>query len=133
MSANSSLLCPLVLGEISAGFPTPASDGVDQALDLNKHLVSHPAATFFVRVSGDSMVGAGIHDGDILIVDRALEAAHGRIVVAVLNSECLVKRLRKSGGHVFLDAENADYKTIRVTDHHDFSIWGVVTYVIHAL
>jgi|SRR6185369_6473276 len=122
---------PLYLESIKAGFPSPADDFIDKKLDLNDLLIKHPVATFFVRVSGDSMLGAGIHSGDILVVDRALEAVNDNIVVAVINSELTVKRLRTTRGKVVLMPENSNYKPIEISENDDFSIWGVVTSVIH--
>lgn len=92
-NASSPLSLPLFASRVPAGFPSPADDYIDQRLDLNEHLINHPAATFFVRVSGDSMTGASLHDGDLLIVDRALEPVDGRIVIAAVNGELTVKRL----------------------------------------
>lgn len=106
-------------------------DNIDQALDLNSLLISHPAATFFVRVEGESMEGAGILSGDLLIVDRSLEATHGKIVVAILGGEFTVKRLIKRAGKIFLAAEHAAYAPIEVEAGTDFQVWGVVTYIIH--
>ena len=100
---------------------------------LNQHLVPHPLATFFVRVSGDSMIGAGIHEGDLLIVGRSLEARDGRVVIAVVNGELLVKRLKFRGKQPYLVAEHPDYPTLYITEAMDFQIWGVVTNVIHPL
>jgi DNA polymerase V len=116
---------------ISAGFPSPAEDHIDRKLDLNQHLVHNPAATFYVRVTGDSMVGAGIHSGDLLIIDRSLDAISGRIVIAVLHGELTVKRLSLEGDRILLRAENPDYPPIEIYDPQDLSIWGVVTAVIH--
>lgn len=116
---------------VQAGFPSPAADEGDKQLDLNAHLVQHPAATFFVRVDGDSMVGANIQRGDILVVDRSLEPQSGKIVVAVVNGEFTVKRLKSVEGVVFLEAENPRYPPIRIDASSDFQVWGVVTYVIH--
>lgn len=124
---------PMYLAKIAAGFPSPADDFLDKRLDLNEHLVQHPAATFFVRVHGDSMIQAGIHSGDILIVDRALEPADRKIVVAVINGELTVKRLRKRKDKLFLAAENPDYRDLEITTETDFEIWGVVIHVIHSL
>lgn len=122
---------PLFLASVKAGFPSPADDFVEKKLDLNEHLIQHPAATFFVRVDGDSMKNASISKGDILIVDRALEAHDGRIVVAVINGEFTVKRIRLKGEELFLEPENPNYPPIQVDQEMDFQIWGVVTYVIH--
>ncbi len=122
---------PLYISKIPAGFPSPADDYIDQTLDLNEYLISHPSATFFIRVQGDSMIGAGIHSGDILIVDRSIEAISGKIIVASLDGEFLVKRLIKNNDQILLLPENNEYKTIKITCENEFIIWGVVTYVIH--
>jgi len=126
-----SLSFPLYTSSVSAGFPSPADDFADTKLDLNDYLVKHPAATFFVRASGDSMIDAGIHSEDILIVDRSLEAQNDSIIIAVLNGELTVKRLQKKEKRIYLLAENTAYKPIEVTEDEDFLIWGVVTSVIH--
>lgn len=122
---------PLFASRVPAGFPSPADDYIDQRLDLNDHLIDHPAATFFVRVSGDSMTGASIHDGDLLIVDRALEPADGRIVIAAVNGELTVKRLALQSGAAWLLPENPAYAPLPITEGLDCVIWGVVTRVIH--
>lgn len=124
---------PLYASRIAAGFPSPADDHQEDALDLNEHLVRHPAATFFVRAKGQSMIGAGIHDGDLLVVDRSLEPKSGTIVIAVVNGELTVKRLKLEGGGVWLVPENPEYPPIEITDGIDLVIWGVVTNVVHAL
>ncbi len=116
---------------VAAGFPSPASGYMEGRLDLNEHLIRHPAATFFVRASGDSMTGAGIFDGDILIVDRSLKAADSDIVVALLDGGFTVKRLRISSGRISLVPENPRHSPIEVHDESDLRIWGVVTYVVH--
>jgi DNA polymerase V len=128
-----SLPLTLYATRVAAGFPSPADDYVEGQLDLNSHLIKHPAATFFVRVAGDSMIGAGIHSGDILVVDRALEPVDGKIVIAVLDGELTVKRLRRRDGVVCLVAENEHYPLIPINEDMDFMIWGVVTSVIHQL
>ena len=118
---------PLYLERISAGFPSPADDYIETALDLNTYLVRNPAATFMVRVSGDSMSGAGIHDGDILVVDRSEEPVPGRIVVAVLDGELTVKRLEILDGRLRLLARNPDYPPIEITPEvDDFAIEGLL-------
>lgn len=122
---------PLYSESVQAGFPSPAQDHIEKQLDLNEYLVSHPVATFFVRVQGDSMREANIHSGDILIVDRALEAVSGKIIVAVLNGEFTVKRLKKENGQVWLLPENDDFEPISIQPESDFEVWGVVTWVIH--
>lgn len=124
-------LFPLFASRVPAGFPSPADDYVEGRLDLNDHLVEHPAATFFVRVQGDSMEGAGIRDGDLLVVDRALEPTHGRIVIAAVNGELTVKRLRLQEGSVWLQPENPAYPPLQITEGLDCVIWGVVRHVIH--
>jgi DNA polymerase V len=122
---------PLFLCGISAGFPSPADDYIDRSLDLNELLIKNPPATFFVKVAGDSMTGAGINDGDTLIVDRSIEATNGRIVIAAVNGELTVKRLVKSNGSCRLVAENSDYAPLEITEESQCEIWGVVTSVIH--
>jgi DNA polymerase V len=122
-----------LLSRIRAGFPSPADDYLDKKLDLNEHLIKHPASTFFVKVKGDSMVKAGILSGDILIVDRSLEPKDKSVVVAVLNGEFTVKRIRKRGSKLFLDPENDSYTPIEISDEMDFEIWGIVIHVIHSL
>lgn len=117
---------------IPAGFPSPAEDIIERPLDLHELLIKHPAATFFVRVQGDSMLGAGMHTGDILIVDRALTPASGKIIVALLNGEFTVKRLLIEEKQAFLVSENPLYPPIEVKKGSDFQVWGVVTYVIHS-
>ncbi len=124
-------LLPLCAGKAAAGFPSPATDHIDQCLDLNNFLAPHPEATFFLRVKGDSMTGAGIHHGDLLIVDRSLEAASGRVVVATLNGDLTVKRLQRKGKQITLRAENPAYPDIAVTDDDDLQIWGVVAHAVH--
>ena len=127
----SKLHLPLFSSRVSAGFPSPADDFLETALDLNQHLIQHPAATFFVRTSGDSMIEAGIHNGDILVVDRSLEAKNGSIVIAVVNGELTVKRLHIQGNTMILKPENPNYPNLEITEEMAFQIWGVVTSVIH--
>jgi len=129
----SSYSLPLAVASVSAGFPSPADDYLEGTLDLNQHLIKHPAATFFVRVAGDSMIDAGIHDGDLLLVDRSLEIVDGKVVIAIINAELLVKRVRKVGERLFLLPENQAYQPIEVREEMDFELWGVVTHVIHSL
>jgi DNA polymerase V len=119
---------------VSAGFASPADDYLEKKLDLNELLVKKPAATFFVRATGDSMIGAGIHSNDVLVVDRSIEPIDGKVVIAAINSELTVKRLIKtSGDRWILKAENPDYPDIPLTDELDLVIWGVVSNVIHQL
>jgi DNA polymerase V len=122
---------PLYQCAVAAGFPTPTESDMDQEIDLNDLLIRHPAATFFVRVSGFSMINAGIHHDDILVVDRSLEPIPEKIVIAAINGELTVKRLRKNGDKIRLVAENDSYLPIDITEEMEFHIWGVVTSVIH--
>lgn len=122
---------PLYVSAVTAGFPSPAEDSVDRKLDLHEHLVRHPASTFFVRASGDSMIHAGIHNGDLLVVDRSLEAVNGSIVVAAVEGEMTVKYLAKRNGRVLLVPANDGYPELDVTEQEAALVWGVVTYAIH--
>lgn len=122
---------PLVLARIAAGFPSPADDFIEQKLDLNQYLIKHPAATFFVRVEGESMIDAGIHSGDILIVDKALEVTDNKIIIAHINGEFTVKRIHGQGKKLFLMPESPHFEPLEITEDMDFDVWGVVTYVIH--
>lgn len=116
---------------VAAGFPSAADDHLEQSLDLHELMVKHPEATFYVRVEGDSMEGAGMQTGDILVVDRSLQAHPNSIIVALLNGEFTVKRLTVKGKQHFLTAEHPAYPPIEISEEADFQIWGVVTYVIH--
>jgi DNA polymerase V len=117
---------PLFSSQPSAGFPAPGDDLVEKPLDLNDLLIDNPTATFFVRVAGDSMEGAGIYDGDILVVDRSVQPTDGRIVVAAVFGELVVKRLRKYPNKAELVSENDAYSPIPINDVDDVYIWGVV-------
>jgi len=124
---------PLYDCSVSAGFPSPADDHMDLKIDLNEHLIQHPTATFFVRVAGDSMTGVGIEEGDLLVVDRSLEAKSGRIVIAAVDGMLTVKRLHKADGNISLVAENPKYKPIEITEVNDALVWGVVTNVVKSM
>jgi DNA polymerase V len=124
---------PLFGSKIRAGFPSPADDHLEASIDLNQHYVRHPAATFFVRVQGTSMIGAGIHSGDMLVVDRSLEAKSGSIVIAVVNGEMTLKRLLLSGDEVWLMPENPEFQPLQILDGMELQLWGVVAHVIHSL
>jgi DNA polymerase V len=124
---------PLFSGKVSAGFPSPADDYIEKTLDLNELLVQKPAATLFVRAQGESMLGAGIHPNDILVVDRSLYPVQGKIVICALDGELVVKRLKRRGGQWVLGSENPAYKDIVLREEVDTVIWGVVTNVIHPL
>ena len=120
-----------VYSGINAGFPSPADDHIDLDLDLNEHLIKHPAATFYVYAKGNSMINAGIHDGDLLIVDRSLNPGLKSIIIAVLNGEFTVKRITKIDKELYLMPDNNSYKPIKITEDMDFQIWGIVTHTIH--
>jgi DNA polymerase V len=124
---------PLYSSRVAAGFPTPADDLVETTLNLNDYLIKQPSAIFFVRAAGDSMQDVGIYDGDLLIVDRSIPAAHGKIVIAAIYGELTVKRLMRQGNKLYLMPENSEYKPIEVKEGGDMQVWGVVTNVIHKL
>ena len=115
---------------ISAGFPSPADDFKEQRLSLDEELVKNKEATFYARVSGQSMIGAGLDDNDLLIIDRSLEPANNKIAVCFLDGEFTVKRLRVENGNVWLQPENPNYPAIKITEDNNFVIWGIVTSVI---
>ncbi|NCJ07387.1 translesion error-prone DNA polymerase V autoproteolytic subunit [Synechococcales cyanobacterium C] len=124
---------PLLRSGVAAGFPSPAEGYQWGSLDLNQHLIQHPAASFWVRVQGDSMVGAGIHDGDLLLVDRALPAEHGSVIIAVVDGGLTVKRLWKRLGKMQLVSEPTTHSPWEVSSDATFEVWGVVTHAIHAV
>ena len=126
--------CPLPLfgSRIPAGFPSPADDDLEGTLDLNDDLIERPAATFLLRVRGDSMTGAGIQDGDLLVVDRAREPKSGAIVVAAVDGELTLKRLRREGGRAWLVAEHPDDPPLELRGEMAVVIWGVVAHVVHS-
>ena len=124
---------PLYLARVEAGFPSPAVDYTDCRLDLHRHLVRNEAATFFLRAHGESMLGAGIHDGDLLVVDRSIDPVHRKVVIAALEGELTVKRLLHREGRILLATENVRFEPIDITENEFVHIWGVVTYVVHKL
>ncbi len=124
---------PLFLESVSAGFPSPADDYLESKLDLNNFLIKNPSATFFVRVTGDSMINAGIYSDDILVVDRALTPKNENIVISVIDGELVVKRIEINKKKVYLMPENKNYDPIEITGEMNFEVWGVVTNVIHSL
>lgn len=126
-----SMKLPLAGALASAGFPSPADDYMDGKLDLNEHLVDNPEATYFVRVSGDSMIGAGIHHDDVLVVDRSARPVHRSVVIAVVDGGFTVKRLLFREVGPVLMPENSDYEPVPVTEGVEFEIWGVVRHVLH--
>ena len=125
------ILLPLFLARVPAGFPSPAEDYVEGRLDLNDLCVRRPAATFFVRATGDSMRDAGIRSGDLLVVDRSVRPRDGSVVIAAVDGELTVKVFSRCAGGVLLMPANDEYRPIRVGDGTDLEVWGVVTFVIH--
>jgi len=130
---DSNKIHPIYTSPVSAGFPSPAEDFIDKKLDLNEYLIKNQPATFLVKVQGNSMINAGIFDGDILVVDRSLEPMDGKIVIGVIDGEFTVKRILKKKGKFFLQPENEDYDPIEITDEMDMKVWGIVTFAIHKL
>ncbi|MGL4432338.1 MAG: translesion error-prone DNA polymerase V autoproteolytic subunit [Plesiomonas shigelloides] len=124
------LALPLFLSPAACGFPSPAQDYVEQTIDLNQLCIEHPAATFYVRANGDSMLQAGIHSGDLLVVDRAVTATQGAIVLACLDGEFTVKYLQ-THPHPALVPANPDFPVIYINQGQELEVFGVVTYVLH--
>tara|TARA_B100000609_G_C17129034_1_gene389133 strand:- start:155 stop:559 length:405 start_codon:yes stop_codon:yes gene_type:complete len=122
---------PVLADAVPAGFPSPAEDYLDMDLNLHDYLVRNPAATFCVRVSGDSMMSANIKSGDVMVVDRALDPTNNSIVLAVLNGEFTVKRIKKRANELYLIADNEQYQPMKITKDVDFQVWGVITFIIH--
>jgi len=128
---NKKTVTPLFLDSVSAGFPSPATDYMENKLDLNEYLVKHPAATFIVKASGPSMIEAGISSGDLLIVDRSIVPKNNNIVIASVFGDLTVKKLHKKGSTLFLLSANNQYPSIEIKEEMECFLWGVVTYVIH--
>jgi DNA polymerase V len=122
-----------LLTPIPAGWPSPAENYIEDYLDLHKLVVKNEAATFFMRVTGHSMVGAGIHDGDLLVVDRSKTPLPGKVVVAAVDGELTIKRLVKREQRLWLVPANPDFPETDLAEKEDASIWGVVTHVLHQL
>lgn len=118
---------------VAAGFPSPADDFKELSLDLNSLVVQHREATFYARVSGQSMIGAGLDDGDIIVIDRSLEPRDGKIAVCCIDGEFTVKRLKFLDGECWLMPENDAFKPLKIVDESGFIVWGIVTFVIKAL
>ncbi len=116
--------------QIVAGFPSPAEDYLENILDLNQVVVKNPSATFYGRVSGSSMQDAGVHDGDLLVIDKSLEYRRNALAVCFLNGEFTLKRIRKVGSQLYLVPANQEYQPIPVSDESDFMVWGIVTYIV---
>jgi DNA polymerase V len=128
--ASTKIEIPVAIDKIPAGFPSPADDYMEDRLDLNEKLIRNPSSTFFAKVSGHSMVNAGINDGDLIIIDKSLPAKNESILVCALNGEFTIKKLKKIGRDHYLMPENADFEPILLSEDNDFMIWGVVTYSI---
>ena len=129
--AGTSLRIPLVTAIVDAGFPSPVDDHLERSIDLNEELIRNKAATFLVRVKGESMRDAGIQAGDVLVVDRSVTPKDKQIVVAMIDGEFTVKRFRKCGGKLSLEASNPDFPSIQIGEDQELTIWGAVTYIIH--
>ena len=121
----------LYLNSVCAGFPSPANDYLEGEVDLNRYLIKNPLATFIVKSQGNSMLQAGIHSGDLLIVDRSIKAKNNSIVVASVDGDLIVKRIKISGKKYLLASDNKTYKDIKINNESDIFIWGTVTKVIH--
>lgn len=132
-AASRPLVLPCFDGRVPAGFPSPAEDYLETPLDLREFLIENPAATFLMRVDGDSMCDAGILDGDLLVVDRAAKPVTGSVVVVAVNGEYTVKRLRRGADCVWLDPANPRYRPVRVSVEEELHIFGVVRHAIHTL
>lgn len=121
---------PMPGSTVQAGFPSPALDFMEYQIDLNKELARNMPATFYIKVAGNSMTGAGIDDGDVLVADRSLPPKDGCVAICLIDAEFTVKRLKVEPDCLFLIPENPDYPLLRVTEHNQFMVWGIVTYVI---
>lgn len=129
---SSKLKAPLVEG-IRAGFPSPAEDFAEPTLDLNRYVIKNPASTFYARITGDSMEGAGIGDGDIVVIDKSLEPKDGNIAVCFIDGEFTLKRILLDNGRLWLQPANPKFKAIEITEENHFLVWGVVTHVVKNL
>lgn len=127
---SSSVEIPLAQSGVHAGFPSPADDFLEATLDLNSLVIRHPEATFFARVEGDSMKDEGITEGDLLVVDKAVEPYDGCLAVAFIDGEFTLKRVRIEPGRILLVPANPKYPTIEIDPDTEFAVWGVVSYII---
>lgn len=128
-SATTHTCLPFFSSRVQAGFPSPADDSMTARLDLNSHLIQNPNATFFMRAGSDSMIEAGVRQNDLLLIDRSIKAKNNSVVIAIVDGEFIVRRLKITGKNIYLIAENKDSKPVKLTDN--LHIWGVVTSVIH--
>jgi len=133
LESRSGLRVPMMAWSVAAGFPSPAEDHIDRPLDFNELLIEHPAATFAIRIDGDSMTGAGIFPGDIAVVDRARAPVNGNIILALLDGAFTVKRYRTKDGAMWLQAENPAFVDMQLADGQSFEVWGVITRSIRML
>ncbi len=129
--SDNQLIIPMAASKIQAGFPSPAEDYEEERIDLADILITNKASTYCVRVKGNSMVDANIFNDDVLVVDKSLEASHGKIVIAVVDGEFTVKTLYRKDGLVKLIPANSEYPEIILTSEQELNIWGVVSYIIH--
>lgn len=127
---ESELRIPFIPDGVSAGFPSPAADFMENNIDLNKELIENPLATFYIKVKGNSMIDAGINDKDVLIVDRSIEPQDNKIAICFIDGEFTVKRIKLQKDCLYLMPENSNYTPIKVTEENELIIWGIVTYVI---
>lgn len=127
---ESELRIPFIKEGVSAGFPSPAADFMENSIDLNKELSENPLATFYIKVKGNSMIDAGINDKDVLVVDRSLEPQNNKIAICFIDGEFTVKRIQLEKDCLYLMPENPNYPPIKVTEENQLIIWGIVTYVI---
>jgi DNA polymerase V len=130
VSTLTELELPLIESGISAGFPSPATDFLDTAIDLNKYLIKNPSTTFIAFTDGNSLTGAGINDKDLLIIDKSLEPTDGKIAICVVDGEFTAKRIKVVNKEIWLMPENDKFKPIKIKEYNDFEIWGIVTYSI---
>jgi len=131
MTENELMTVPFFENSVPAGFPSPAEDYMGRRLNIHEYVVHNATASFLVKASGNSMINAGIFDGDIMVVDRSLQADDKSIVIATIDGNFTVKRLIFKNDWPYLYPENPEYEPIKIREEMDFSIWGVVTYVIH--
>jgi len=130
---DSEIRIPIIQEGVSAGFPSPAIDFMENSIDLNTALCKNPLATFYIKVKGNSMIDAGINDKDVLVVDRSLEPQNNKIAICFIDGEFTVKRIQVEKECLYLMPENTNYQPIKVTEENELIIWGIVTYVIKAL
>lgn len=122
---------PFIETGVSAGFPSPAEDYLEQRIDLNRELIKNPGSTFYARINGNSMKNAGIYDGDIVVIDKSLTPRHDSLLVCFINGEFTLKKVRRIKNDLYLIPENPDFKPIKIDPESDFRLWGVVTFTIH--